>query len=283
MRDTEKTSEQLVAELDELRRQIKELKKSEAESRLMREELKRHKRELNERVKELNCLYKINEFIRKREITTEEFLGEVVRIIQPTWQYPEITEGCIVFEGRTYQTNNFKETKWMQDEDIIINNKKAGCIKVCYLEKKPESDEGPFLKEERYLIRIIAEQLGQFIALKRAEEVLLESEEFSSSLLRHSPFPILVVNPDTSIRYVNTAFEKLTGFSSDEIILRKPPFPWWTEETLKKTSRAFRRAFKKGIEKVEMLFQERNGERFWVDITVLPVVIEGKLQYYLSS
>jgi len=32
---------------------------------------------------------------------------------------------------------------------------------ICYLEEKPESDEGPFLKEERSLISAIIERLGR--------------------------------------------------------------------------------------------------------------------------
>jgi len=52
---------------------------------------------------------------------------------------------------------------------------------------------------------------------KRAEEALQESEEFSSSLLNNSPNPITVLNPDTSIRYVNPALEKITGFTSAEL------------------------------------------------------------------
>ncbi|GAH40032.1 unnamed protein product, partial [marine sediment metagenome] len=53
---------------------------------------------------------------------------------------------------------------------------------------------------------------------KRVEMALRQSEEFNSSLLTNSPSPILVLNADASIRYVNPALEKLTGFSSAELI-----------------------------------------------------------------
>jgi CheY-like chemotaxis protein len=36
----------------------------------------------------------------------------------------------------------------------------------------------------------------------------------------------LVCNADRSVRYVNPAFEELTGFSRDQLMGRKPPFPW---------------------------------------------------------
>jgi len=118
---------------------------------------------------------------------------------------------------------------------------------------------------------------------KQAEETLQESEEFSSSLLNNSPIPIHVVNPDTSIRFVNTALEKLTGFSSAEVIGRRAPYPWWPEETLRETLRDFSEAMHKGAERVEKLFQKKNGERFWVEITGTPVMRNGELRYYLAS
>ena len=118
---------------------------------------------------------------------------------------------------------------------------------------------------------------------KKAEEVLRESEEFSSSLLTNSPNSTLVINPDTSVRYVNPSLEKLTGFSSSELIGRKAPYPWWTEETLQKTGRDLEEAMANGAQRLEELFQNKNGERFWVEITSTPVRSNGGLKYYLAS
>jgi PAS domain S-box-containing protein len=132
------------------------------------------------------------------------------------------------------------------------------------------------LNKNEELEREIAER-------KRVEEELCESEEFSSSLLGNSPNPVLVVNPDTSVRYVNPAFEKLTGFSSAELIGRKAPYPWWTEEMLEKNSRVLNEAMYKGAIRDEVFFQKRNGERFWVEITSTPIKKDGGLKYYLSD
>jgi len=119
--------------------------------------------------------------------------------------------------------------------------------------------------------------------LKRVEEALRESEEFSSSLLTNSPNPILVINPDSFVRYVNPSLENLTGFSSLELIGRKAPYPWWTEETLEKTSRDLEEAMVKGAQRLEELFQKKDGERFWVEITSSPVHKNGEFKYYLAN
>ena len=46
---------------------------------------------------------------------------------------------------------------------------------------------------------------------KQAEEALKESQSFNSSLLENAPHAVVVMNPDTSIRYVNPAFEEKGG------------------------------------------------------------------------
>jgi two-component system NtrC family sensor kinase len=123
----------------------------------------------------------------------------------------------------------------------------------------------------------------QITERKRVEEALRESEEFGSSLLARSPIPMIVINPDTSVRYVNSALEKLTGLSSAEVTGRKAPYPWWTEETLQKTSGDLAEAMRQGAVRVEELFQKKNGERFWVEITSTPVRKDGELKYYLAN
>ena len=76
--------------------------------------------------------------------------------------------------------------------------------------------------------------------------------------------------------------EKLTGFTSAELIGRKAPYPWWTEETLQKTSKDLEEAMCKGAKRLEELFQKKNGERFWVEITSVPVRRNGEFHYYLA-
>ena len=118
---------------------------------------------------------------------------------------------------------------------------------------------------------------------KQVEQELWESQEFSSSLLSNAPNPILVVNPGTSVRYANPALEKLTGFSTSELIGKKAPYPWWIEETIEKDSQNLREAMLKGAQSREALFQKKDGERFWVGIDSTAITHHGQLQYYLSN
>ncbi len=118
---------------------------------------------------------------------------------------------------------------------------------------------------------------------KRAEMALRQSEQFNSSLLTNSPSPILVLNADASIRYVNPALEKLTGFSSAELIGSKPPYPWWMEETREELSQKLAQAIRRGAKKYEFLFRKKNGEQFWVEKIFKTVKVNGEFKYHLVN
>ena len=57
----------------------------------------------------------------------------------------------------------------------MVHQKPVGTVVVYYLEERPERDEGPFLKEERNLINIIAERLGKITERKQGEVELQQS------------------------------------------------------------------------------------------------------------
>ena len=117
----------------------------------------------------------------------------------------------------------------------------------------------------------------------QAEEALRESEEFASSLMENSPTPILVVNEDTSIRYVNPMLEDLTGYTSAEVIGKKAPYPWWIEDP-----RSGDKSWRKddvliGVQGLEKLFQKKNGEPFWVEISSTPITKNAEFKYELIT
>jgi two-component system, OmpR family, phosphate regulon sensor histidine kinase PhoR len=117
----------------------------------------------------------------------------------------------------------------------------------------------------------------------KMEEALKQSEAFNSTLLANSPNPIVLSNLDTSIRYVNPAFEALTGFTDIEVIGTKLPYPWWPAEVsnqylLDKTWKRDDETFNQ-----ERLFQKKNGERFRVEIKIRKIMDKGELKYFLSN
>jgi signal transduction histidine kinase len=126
--------------------------------------LRRLAHNLSERVKELDCLYGISRLFENKQYSLTDTLQGVVDLIPHAWQYPEATCARIILQkNRQLTTSNFSETTWKQTQCIVVNGKRFGMLEVYYLQEMPESDEGPFLKEERELLRVIAERLGQTI------------------------------------------------------------------------------------------------------------------------
>ncbi len=115
--------------------------------------------DLKERARELNCLYEVEEILSDSNIALEELFSRIVKTIPAGWQYPDVCEARIVYGNKEFQTRGFRETEWIQHSDIFVQDQTVGQISVCYTQKRPIADEGPFLKEERKLINTIADRL----------------------------------------------------------------------------------------------------------------------------
>jgi len=161
------------------------------------------------------------------------------------------------------------------DYEVALR-KKDGTRMDCLLTATMRKAEDGSIAGYQGVIRDITER-------KKAEEMLRASEEFSSSLMKNAPTPLLVANPDSTLRYVNPALTQLTGFSPSELLGKKAPYPWWTEETLQKSREDFEQGLRQGLRRVEERFQKKNGERFWVEISATPTRQKGQFNYYVAN
>jgi two-component sensor histidine kinase/DNA-binding response OmpR family regulator len=139
---------------------------------------------LEERVKELKCLYAISSLFAEPGEHLDNYLQAAVELIPRGWQYPEITCAQIIFDGHEFFSTNFRKTNWRQATDIVLNGKAIGKVEVCYLEERPECDEGPFCKEHRDLIEDIARQISVMIQRKQDEQRIIESLKEKETLLK---------------------------------------------------------------------------------------------------
>lgn len=118
---------------------------------------------LQERAKELNCLYRVDEALSRPTGTLATICAELIEVIPPGWQYPDICRARVIVGDAVYERPGFKETPWGQKADIVVLGRRAGETAVYYTGEKPLADEGPFLKEERRLIDAIADRIGLYL------------------------------------------------------------------------------------------------------------------------
>jgi hypothetical protein len=163
---------------EELKKEIKALKQSDAE------ELDLVSHRLRERIKELNCLYDISSFRDATDFSLDAVLQAVIDFIPPAIQYPEITCARLIFGDYTIKTKNFRDTKWKISREIAVTDKWIGTLEVCYLEEKPELEEGPFLKEAKSLINSVAENIAKIIEREQAEDAIKKHQDHIEALIR---------------------------------------------------------------------------------------------------
>ena len=86
----------------------------------------------------------VSDLVSNHDLSTEEMLQAIADIIPLGWEYPDVSCARITLNGREFATDNFKETIWKLSETIAIYGTPCGAVDVCYMEQKPEADEGPF-------------------------------------------------------------------------------------------------------------------------------------------
>ncbi|MGS2743294.1 EAL domain-containing protein [Halomonas sp. LS-001] len=129
--------------------------------------------QLRKRIKEQSCIRHVAEILLNPEDPLEEMLQTVADVLPPGWQYPEIAAARITFDDRAYTSKGFRQSIWQQREAIIVGDRSAGTVDIFYLDERPEANEGPFLKEERALLKQVALKVGEAIERKRAKEALV--------------------------------------------------------------------------------------------------------------
>jgi two-component system, NarL family, sensor histidine kinase UhpB len=187
---------------------------------------KRAEEALKERVKELHCLFGISALLESPKLSLDEILTKTVTLLPPAFQYPDMTGACIVSEGRSTQTEHFRETPWMLTSPVVVFGKTVGKLAVCYLGEKLTGDDEPFLIEEQQLLNAIAERIGHFMERKEAQEALLESEKRFRQAINATKDGLWEWDMRTNQEFFSPRFCQIIGYSPDDPAL-KHTFEEW--------------------------------------------------------
>jgi PAS domain S-box-containing protein len=139
--------------------------------KLGEEEKRRLIHDLGERVKELTALHRAARILQDETQGPAQLLQNIVSLLPPAWQYPEVTAARIKFGEMEFKTPNFATTCWSQVGQFSAGNLR-GEIEVVYLMERPPEDIGPFLFEEQNLINSLAEMIGSALNRRYSEEQL---------------------------------------------------------------------------------------------------------------
>ncbi|PQJ10768.1 hypothetical protein CJD36_012415 [Flavipsychrobacter stenotrophus] len=174
--------------------------------------------QLAERVKELSTIYYANEILKDEHQSAGEVFTKIVELLPPGWQYPEICGARIVFDGQEYCTQNYRTSVTVQAEHFRLIDGRQGVIEVIYTEEKPHEYEGPFLKEERDLIRTLAETIVVYFNKASQQRERTKSEANFRSSFEHAAIGVALVSTGGKFVKVNQALCSMLGYSEDELL-----------------------------------------------------------------
>lgn len=230
---------------------------------------------LGERVKELTALHRTARILQNEANSVSQLLQEIVALLPPAWQYPEVTAGRISFGALECQSPNFVPTQWSQMAEFTAGGV-PGALEVVYLEERPAADVGPFLSEESNLINSLAEMISSALNNKSAQKALRGSEEVFRTLAETISAGIYI-HRNMRFVYVNPAAERLTGYNRDELL---------TMNLLDVIHPSFRELVKVRVaargrgETLPQTFEDKiltkGGETRWVEVTAGGTTFRGE-------
>ncbi len=124
-----------------------------------------------ERLKELACINQTTSILKQGK-PIEESLQQIVLLLPEAWQYPEYTSARIKFMGNEFESVDFHVTNWRMAQDFTTIDGESGLIEIFYKTEFKTENEGPFLKEERDLIRNIGSLLTGYINSYKARDII---------------------------------------------------------------------------------------------------------------
>ncbi|MHA1727705.1 MAG: PAS domain-containing sensor histidine kinase, partial [Promethearchaeota archaeon] len=180
------------------------------------QKLRESEHNLQELIKDLICLYSISDLSAQPNISLEDMFIGTLQYIPTLWQYPNIACARIIYNGREFKTENFKQTKWKHKAKILIDGEKIGILEVYLLKKMLESYEEPFLEEESNILNSIVLLLSNFIKRKETERVIKEERMYAQNIIETIHEPLMVLDADLRVISANRRFYEMFRVTLEE-------------------------------------------------------------------
>lgn len=232
-------------------------------------------------LRRLHCIYNISDLVEKSENSLKTILQGTADLLPDAWQYPDIARAKIVVENQEFTTSGFTETQWKQHADIKVNGTRIGFVEVVYLESRPQAFEAPFLREEKDLIKEVAERLGIIIQRIKAEQSCKENEERFRALFIDNPVAAVYVGPDYKILDINPRFEDLFKYSLAEIKGKHIDDVVVQDENITEAETLSKKAVE-GYVYRDTIRKRKDGSLVHVSISAAPMTIEGRRVGYVA-
>lgn len=109
-----------------------------------------------------------------------------------------------------------------------------------------------------------------------------ESLKKLSEAVNQSPSTVMITDTNGRIEYVNPHFEKLTLYTSEEVVGKKASFLRSGKNSKNINRKIWEKLKKRGTWRGEVCSKKKNGERFWEKVIISPLINEdGCISYFI--
>ena len=122
------------------------------------------------------------------------------------------------------------------------------------------------VNNEKYVLATI----NDIDDLEKSKEELRIAKEFSEELIASMQEGFIVTNSNYSIIEVNNSFCEMLGFTKDELLGLKPPYPYWPPELHEEINQKFTDTLDSPLKEFETSFMKKTGEQ-------IPVLLSGSI------
>jgi PAS domain S-box-containing protein len=113
---------------------------------------------------------------------------------------------------------------------------------------------------------------------------LREQHDFSDTVLTALIEGIAAVTPDGTVIRVNERWTQITGFSADEAIGMRPPYPWWPPEGSEHCARELKNVLESGSSaEFDAMLQHRDGDGLPVLASIHPITSGGHVSMLIVT
>ncbi|MGQ4647782.1 PAS domain S-box protein [Lyngbya aestuarii] len=124
---------------------------------------------------------------------------------------------------------------------------------------------------------------AEIVKRKQISATLSQEKEFISALIRNLPIGVISTDESGKILLVNSAYEEICGYSSQELVGQSPPYFYWDVANQEGIYETFLRSLSGQSEKIELWFTRKNGERFLAQLHPIALFdAYGNLLHHLA-
>ncbi|MBX7150392.1 PAS domain S-box protein [bacterium] len=104
-----------------------------------------------------------------------------------------------------------------------------------------------------------------------------------SSAIHHTADSVIITDTNGIIEYVNPSFESLTGYSKQEVLGKKPNVLKSGKQPSQYYKTMWKTLLSGKVFRSELINKKKNGILFYEEITITPIIDDGKATHFVST